>query len=309
MGRRRLPANLAERAVNTSIGADLAVGDLRVTVAPQAGGRIAKFWRETPKGPIHILQPMGSDAFDPFNWPKGGCYPLVPFSNRIRNGRFVFAGRERRLPIHPGTPDALHGFTQRRPWTVAAKTASSLTVTHIHTPDEWDWAFSASQILDLAGDALTVTLSVKNLSDAPMPLGFGLHPYFAVALGDRIAFDADWNWAIDGGFIATKREAKPMRYDAPQNTAGRTDYLSGWSRKATIVRQDGTTIRLTASDALDHFVFHVPDGGAYLCLEPVSHVADAFNLAASGHEGTGLVVLAPGAAVEASVRMEIETRT
>lgn len=308
MGRRRLPANLAERAVNTSIGADLAVGDLRVTVAPQAGGRIAKFWRETPKGPIHILQPMGPDAFDPFNWPKGGCYPLVPFSNRIRNGRFVFDGRERRLPIHPGTPDALHGFTQRRPWTVAAKTASSLTMTHIHTPDEWDWAFSASQILDLAGDALTVTLSVKNLSDAPMPLGFGLHPYFAVALGDRIAFDADWNWAIDGGFIATKREAKPMRYDAPQNTAGRTDYLSGWSRKATIVRQDGTTIRLTASDALDHFVFHVPDGGAYLCLEPVSHVADAFNLAASGHEGTGVVVLAPGAAVEASVRMEIETR-
>lgn len=303
-----MPANLAERAVNTSIGADLAVGDLRVTVAPQAGGRIAKFWRETPKGPIHILQPMGPDAFDPFNWPKGGCYPLVPFSNRIRNGRFVFDGRERRLPIQPGTPDALHGFTQRRPWTVAAKTASSLTVTHIHTPDEWDWAFSASQILDLAGDALTVTLSVKNLSDAPMPLGFGLHPYFAVALGDRIAFDADWNWAIDGGFIATKREAKPMRYDAPQNTTGRTDYLSGWSRKATIVRQDGTTIRLTASDALDHFVFHVPDGGAYLCLEPVSHVADAFNLAASGHEGTGLVVLAPGAAVEASVRMEIETR-
>lgn len=303
-----MSANLAEHAVNASNVADLAAGDLRVTVAPEAGGRIAKFWRETPKGQVHILQPMGPDAFDPFNWPKGGCYPLVPFSNRIRNGRFVFEGRERRLPLHPGTSDALHGFTQRRPWTIAAKTAASLTMTLIHTQDEWDWAFTTSQLLDLTDDALTVTLTVKNLSDAPMPLGFGLHPYFAVALGDRIAFDAQWNWAIDGGFVATHREAKPLHYDAPQSAAGRTDYLSGWSRKATIARQDGTTIRLSASDALDHFVFHVPDGGAYLCLEPVSHVADAFNLAPSGHEGTGLHVLAPGAAVEASVRMEIEAK-
>jgi aldose 1-epimerase len=308
MGRRRLSANLAEYAVNTSLEADLAVGALRVTVSPQAGGRIARFWRETENGPIHILQPMSAGMFDPFNWPKAGCYPLVPFSNRIRGGCFVFEGRQRKLTLHPGTPDALHGFAQRRAWTIAAKTASSLTMAYTHSPDEWDWAFEAAQRLDLFDDALSVTLSVRNTSPAPMPVGFGLHPYFAISLGDRIAFDARYNWAIDDGFIAIKREAKPTHYDAPQNTAGRTDYLSGWSRAATIARADGTTIRLGASEALDHFVFHVPDGGAYLCLEPVSHVADAFNLAASGHEGTGLRVLAPGETVEVTVRMEIETR-
>ncbi len=43
-----------------------------------------------------------------------------------------------------------------------------------------------------------------------------------------------------------------------------------------------------------HLVVYRPDNLAYLCLEPVSHVADGFNQAARGVQDTGTRWLAPG---------------
>ncbi|NRQ51759.1 hypothetical protein, partial [Aeromicrobium stalagmiti] len=71
-------------------------------------------------------------------------------------------------------------------------------------------------------------------------------------------------------------------------------YYSNWRQQAVISRADGATLTMRADDPLDHFILHAPKGQPYFCLEPVSHVADAVNLAAQGWEGTGLRVLAPG---------------
>ena len=46
-------------------------------------------------------------------------------------------------------------------------------------------------------------------------------------------------------------------------------------------------------------------GGAYCCLEPVSHVTDAFNLAANGVGGTGYRSLLAGERIAATVRMSV----
>ncbi len=64
-------------------------------------------------GPVHTLRagvlmmdvaPAAClhDGFNGLAWPKAGCYPLLPFSNRIRDGRFLWGGREIRLAPHPG---------------------------------------------------------------------------------------------------------------------------------------------------------------------------------------------------------------
>ena len=46
-------------------------------------------------------------------------------------------------------------------------------------------------------------------------------------------------------------------------------------------------------------------GADFLCVEPVSNVADAFNLAAAGDGRTGMRVLAPGERC-ASLRMDFQ---
>ena len=49
---------------------------------------------------------------------RRASFPLVPFVNRIRGGRFTFRGREVRLaPNMAGDPSPLHGQGWLNPWT------------------------------------------------------------------------------------------------------------------------------------------------------------------------------------------------
>ena len=66
------------------------------------------------------------------------CYPLVPFSNRIANGRLVFDGQEFKLePNWPGVRHPMHGdgWAQRR-GTWRAATGSSAELVHEHDARE-----------------------------------------------------------------------------------------------------------------------------------------------------------------------------
>ena len=279
-------------------------GAMRMALRPSAGGRIAALWHDDDGVRRDILVPMLPGPFDPADWPKAGCYPLLPFSNRIRDAVFTADGTVVRLPAHPPGPHALHGFSQRRPWSLH-EAAAGPVMRFEHEADAWPWAFAAEQRLALDADGLTVTLWVHNRAATAMPLGMGLHPYLAASPADRVRFAAASEWAVDEDFIATTPGSVPVRHDALLGTAPVTRYCAGWDGAVTLLRSGSPPVSVTAGAPLDHLVFHVPPGGAYLCAEPVSHVADAFNLAARGVHGTGHRMLAPGEEVTASMRIGI----
>ena len=103
----------------------LSAGSRRVVLAPAVGGSIASFTRHWQEGParrqLHWLRPAtatGLAARDPLDM---ASFPLVPFCNRIRDGRASFEGREIRFPPnHPAAdvPHPLHGIAWLRPWQV-----------------------------------------------------------------------------------------------------------------------------------------------------------------------------------------------
>lgn len=288
---------------------------MRATVRPSDGGRVASLWREEAGGGrIDVLVPMPEAAFDPLVWPKAGTYPLVPYSNRIRGAGFQFGETRVELAPHPAAaPHALHGFCQIRPWTVTRRSDAHVEMRYRHepesAPDAWPWGFEGVQRITLDPTGMTHEIGVESRADSPMPTGLGIHPYFAVSQGDRIAFAADAVWDADADGCG--RELRPLTdnarlHDSRHGDQETTTYHAGWSGTASILRRDGTRIVIEAGAPLDHLVFHVPAGGSYLCLEPVSHVADAFNLAAAGKAGTGMRVLRPGEAIWASARIGIE---
>jgi aldose 1-epimerase len=283
-------------------------GFLSARLWPQAGGRIASLRHAPPdRAPLEILVPLTPTPFDPDAWPKGGCYPLVPWSNRIRGAQFTFDQRVIRLRPHPDClPHALHGFAQQRPWTLGDRTLTSAQTTYIHQPDEWPWAFTAVQTVRIAPTGLTIDLAVTNTSDREMPLGAGLHPFLAATAGDEIDFSAKAEWLADHDGIATHR--LPLSVETVNQVhgpEGHTRYFSDWDAIAVLRRAGEGIVTITASASLDHFVFHTPPGGAYACLEPVSHVADAVNLAAQGVAHTGFLTLAAGQTFGASVHIGV----
>ncbi|KHK58767.1 aldose epimerase [Ralstonia sp. A12] len=296
----------------------LRAGALAMDVAPAAGGRIASLASAGEGGQrIDWLAPMSEaslrDGFDGLAWPKTGCYPLLPFSNRIRDGRFQWRGREIRLAPHPGQPHAMHGLAHARAWTVEQQTDSSIVLGLRYVPeaDNWPWAFTATQTLVLSPEGLEAVMTLRNDGSSDMPAGGGFHPYFARVPGTHVQFAAATMWPTDAGEVAIRCEPITPREDFRNAPAlpddGLSVYYSNWQRQAVVSRADGATLTLSADDPLDHFILHAPGGQAYFCLEPVSHVADAVNLAEQGWEGTGLRVLAPGETLHLRMQLRIDT--
>ena len=91
-------------------------GRLGLDLAPEAGGSIARF---TADASIDLFRPTTPDAVASGRGNASSLYPLVPFSGRIANGRFVFDGTEIVLkPNWPGVRHPMHGDGWAKPWTV-----------------------------------------------------------------------------------------------------------------------------------------------------------------------------------------------
>lgn len=290
----------------------LAAGDLRATVAPEAGGRIAAFWRDSRQGGrLDILAPLDEAPFEPTAWPKAGLYPLAPWSNRIAQARFRAAGREATLAPHPAcAPHALHGFSQRAPWVLADRDAAELTMrfTHDGGGEGWPWAFDVTQSVRLDPLGLTIEMAIANRSREPMPAGFGLHPFFAAGPGDVIDLAAGAEWDTDEEGCATRRRllsGAASRLSIAAHGAAFTRHLDDWRGVASLRRADGSRVILQASHEFGHLVVHAPERSAYACIEPVTHVVDAFNLAARDVADTGIILLEPGEKRSATARISL----
>ncbi len=105
---------------------------------------------------------------------------LVPWPNRVEDGRYEFAGSERQLGItEPERRCAIHGLLRWVPWQVAERDERRITLTyrlHPHPGYPHILDLAAAYRLD-AEKGLEIELSAKNRGTAAAPYGLGMHPY------------------------------------------------------------------------------------------------------------------------------------
>lgn len=251
-----------------------------------------------------VLRPTPDDATDPLD---SACFPLVPYANRIAGGRFAFDGRIVTLPRNFGEhPHSLHGLGWHRAWEVLEGASDRARIRHRHDGGGgWPWRYRAEQLFVLGVDGLNVTLSVANESEAPMPAGLGLHPYFRVSPRTVLRFGSGRVWLADPAQLPT--------HDAD------ADHFGDWHGGAVMAgrdlvdnayeRWDGNasldggdrTIRLVAEGARDLHLC-IPVGGSFCCVEPVTHLPDAFN-----RPGGLFDVLPAGGSMTLRMRISVET--
>jgi len=281
----------------------LRAGALEAILAPAEGGRLATL-RDLSATPARdLVVPLRGWPAESRRWPKGGAYPLIPYSNRIADGCLRHAGRAWPIEPHPDTnPHSLHGPAHLRAWTVEASDRTSAVLALSAEPDgDWPWSYCARQSFVLTPETLRVGLSIENRGAEAFPVGLGWHPYLPWSSGAKIHHDARRRWLHDGDYIATG-ETIPAGL-----VEDRTCYLSDWTR-LDIGYADGHCVHVAVDPALSHLVLHRPDDDAYLCVEPVSHVANGFNLAAAGVAGTGTRLLEAGASFSAWIEIGLGQR-
>jgi aldose 1-epimerase len=292
---------------------NLQAADYALTLYPEIGGSIGRFtWRG-----IDLLRPMGDTAIAEKNSEGAGCFPLFPYSNRIRHGHFRFDGRDIYLPRNTSGPHVEHGHGWQRPWTTLAKDAASATIGFTHDPAKngsWPFAYRAEMRFALSENGLAVILSAENLGDRPMPFGCGLHPYFPRTPESRLTAQVSGFWETDAEVLPTRHISVPAAFDLSHGLAMQgvviDNVFTGFGGLAEIASpEQAVIVTLSADSAFAQLVLYVPDQVTqvaemaagippYFCAEPVSNITDAFNQTGE----TGLVALAPGERFSGEIR-------
>ncbi len=108
--------------------------------------------------------------------------PLVPWPNRLHEGRYSFAGQVFTLPLdEPDKANALHGLARWLSWTPVAAEADRVTMAVTLWPrPQWPFTLSVSVEYVLGPAGLTVTTVAEDSGPGDLPYACGQHPYLTV---------------------------------------------------------------------------------------------------------------------------------
>ena len=274
---------------------ELRAGALRLALRPDLGGSIAGLWHDT----LPVLR--STEPAELTRARLSGCFPLLPYSNRLGYRRFRWHGQDHRTqPNFDDSPHSVHGVGWMRPWQVHSARDHDAVLDLVHAGDaDWPFPFVAQQVFALTPDGLNLGLKFTNTASHPVPAGLGWHPYFPKRSRSRLHVELTERWESDASGLPTRR--------VPQSGIdGDVAHLSfdhcfeGWPGEAR-VRDEKLQLRLSSS--LPYVIVFTPPLKDYFCVEPVSHVSNAIHMAEPAAHG--LRTLAPGERFEAWMKLEV----
>jgi galactose mutarotase-like enzyme len=133
----------------------------------------------------------------------GRGQPLLPWPNRLADGRYEFDGQQLQLPIDEvGRHNAIHGLTRWLNWTLADRAEDRVRVAHrLHPQPGYPFTLDLQLEYSLDESGLTVRTTAHNVGQRRLPFGAGQHPYFTVgtALVDsaELQFPAESRLELD----------------------------------------------------------------------------------------------------------------
>jgi aldose 1-epimerase len=237
--------------------------------------------------------------------PRGCGAVLVPWPNRLRDGRYSFQGRGYQVPINEtATNSANHGLARWVRWQLVGREQSSVTLLCDLVPQP-GWPFEVSVFVTYSVDSdqgLSVTAAARNRGRLAAPFGIGFHPYISPrgAALDELALmvPAERHLIVDGQQIPVRSEpVAGTPYDFRSSRQLRSQRLDeGFAAVQTPgaveLRGPSGGARLEYDESFRFLQVYTNEnlggGRSGVAVEPMTCPANAFN------SGDGLVVLEPG---------------
>ena len=107
---------------------------------------------------------------------------LVPWPNRLQDGRYEFDGRSHQLPLtEPEHGNSIHGLVRESAWTVGEREPNR-TVMELLLQPQPGYPFSIALRLEylLSDQGLSVSTTATNVGATACPYGAGAHPYLTL---------------------------------------------------------------------------------------------------------------------------------
>jgi aldose 1-epimerase len=272
---------------------------------------------------VAVLHGFAEDAMSS----AGRGQLLMPWPNRIRDGRYSFDGEDLQLGLtEPSRLNASHGLVRWAAWALEEHGDSSVSLSYrLMAQSGYPWTIDLHVLYDLSADGLTVTQTATNLAGRPAPYASGAHPYLTPGEGGpvdgwELTVPASTRLLSDDRQIPTGEEdvagtAYDFRVSRPIGDTVLDHAFGDLARDAQgyaeAVLRDPATGRGVALWVDRHhpwlMVFSADDGWdpprQALAVEPMTAPPDAFR------SGRDLVTLAPAgeAGDELSVSWGIRT--
>ena len=240
----------------------LTAGSARATVVPARGGIVSRF----AVGGREVLFLDPATLADETKNVRGGIPVLFPFPGKPP----------------AGSPLKQHGFARNSTWAVVEASPTQLLCA-LESSDAtlaaFAFAFRIQLTVTLTERALRLGFDIENRSEQPMPLHFGLHPYFAVPLAEKkgARIETDATSAFDNRTGKTGH-LPPIDFGGEEVDLHLLDH----SKPGTAFNAD---VRLDWSPNFHTLVLWTLPNQPFICVEPWS--APALTL--------GSRTLAPGA--------------
>jgi aldose 1-epimerase len=238
--------------------------------------------------------------------------PLIPWPNRLADGRYRFDGVEHQLPLsEPSTHNAIHGLLRWRPWRASERESNRVVMsTRLYPQPGYPFTLDVSIAYELSDDGLVVTTTAANVGERACPYGAGQHPY--ISPGDGLIDDCVLELPAltrvltdDERQLPSGREpvqggafdfSSPRRLDDTRIDSAFTDLVRDAVGRAVtrLARQDGSCVELWADEHYQFLELYTGDTLAPsrrrrgLAVEPMTCAPNAFQ------SGEGLARLEPG---------------
>ncbi|MDQ6804876.1 MAG: aldose 1-epimerase family protein [Actinomycetota bacterium] len=242
----------------------------------------------------------------------GRGQPLIPWPNRLRDGRYRWKGAEIQLDLsEPAVQNAIHGLMRWRNWEVRAREPARVVLGNVlHGEPGYPFILGLEIEYALGPLGLTVTTSALNLGSESCPYGAGMHPYFS--LGAETIDDAILTVPATVRLLADERGIPvgeepvadgPLDFRAPREFGAtqidtcftELDRDEAGNVRVELRAADGSRqITVWASPEYEYLMVFTGDTLAAerrrrgVAIEPMTCAPDAFR------SGAGLVRLEPG---------------
>lgn len=266
---------------------------------------------------LRLLEYAGGSLVDGFGEQEmssgGRGQLLAPWTNRIEDGSYEFAGRTLQLGLtEPSRHNASHGLARWAAWSLEEHAESSVSLTYrLMAQSGYPWTLDLHVIYDLSADGLTVTQTATNLSDSPAPYAAGAHPYLSAGAGPVDAWELTLPAATrllvsPDRLLPTGREAvdgtaydfrvtRPLRGTVLNHAF--TDLVRGEDGRAEVILQGEHAVSLWVDEHHGWLQVYTADdkpatARRSIAVEPMTAPPNAFRtgedlvvLAAAGQDG------------------------
>jgi galactose mutarotase-like enzyme len=240
---------------------------------------------------------------DPAFW-TGHAPVLFPIVGRVNDDHYRLDGVEYELPKH--------GFARRSHFNVVQSDAASVTfrlTDSDETRSHYPFAFALEMAFALDERSLSITATVRNTGNVPMPASFGFHPAFAWPLpygGTKeehlVRFEHDEPGALKeispDGLIATAERQTPVEGNVLHlkdalftNDALVWDGLESRQVHYGVPGKPGLSV---AFPDMDRLGIWMKPGARYVCIEPWAGIADPEGYVGDFRDKPGVFEIAAG---------------